>query len=630
MANCPLYDEQCMITERVGKIPVMKGSLQNLPKKARHFIQHWAHVMSPRGIYISDGSKQEADELTQRMAEAGALLKLTAYKNNYLCCTDPEDTARVESKTFIVTPNKYDSVPHVRNDLTGILGRWMSPDTASREVNERFPNCMTGRMMYVIPFCMGPIGSPLSKVGIQLTDSSYVVLNMRIMTRVSARVWAVMETGEFVRGVHSVGCPRPFQGRVKNCWPCNPEKILILQFPDQRMIKSYGSGYGGNSLLGKKCFALRIAGVMGRDEGWMAEHMLIMSVTTPEDKEYFIAAAFPSACGKTNLAMLCPSLPEFKVQCVGDDIAWMRFSEDGKLRAINPENGFFGVAPGTNSKTNPIVMEGFKENSIFTNVGHTSDGRYFWDALEHETPKGVTIKDWQGKSWSRDNGRKAAHANSRFTAPARQCPILHPLWDDPNGVPISAILFGGRRPRGVPLVFEAKSWAHGIMLGACLKSETTAAAEFKGKTIMHDPMAMRPFLGYNFGHYLNHWLNMEQPGRQMPKIFHVNWFRLDKEGKFLWPGFSENIRVLDWVIRRCEGDNSIMLPSPVGPLPRTGSINMTGLAEVDETELFSLPKHFWLEDIQENRKFLQDQVGVDTPQIIFNLLAEQEQEFNKL
>ncbi|KAK3799168.1 hypothetical protein RRG08_051442 [Elysia crispata] len=628
MANFNEDDMPEMTVERVHRAPVIKGDFKLLPKKVKNFITHCVHLMAPRGIYISDGSKKEADEFIQKLTEKGTLTKLTAFKENYLCCTDPEDTARIESKTFIVTSNKYDAVPHVKEGVKGILGRWMSHEDAAREMSQRFPNCMTGRMMYVIPFSMGPLGSPFSKLGIQVTDSSYVLLSMRIMTRVSLKVFDVLRDGTFVKCIHSLGCPRPIQGRVKNHWPCNPEKVIIAHFPEQRMIQSFGSGYGGNSLLGKKCFALRIAGTIARDEGWLAEHMLIMSITTPQKEEYFIAAAFPSACGKTNLAMLNPTLPDYKIHCIGDDIAWMRFDKLGTLVAINPEHGFFGVAPGTNSKTNPIAMRCFEENSIFTNVGETSDGKYFWEGLQDETPRDVTIKTWLGKDWHRGKSTElAAHPNSRFTSPAKQCPIMHPKWDDPKGVPISAILFGGRRPKGVPLVFEARSWSHGVMIGACVKSECTAAAEFKGKSIMHDPMAMRPFLGYNFGHYLQHWLDLEEPGRQMPKIFHVNWFRLGEDGKLLWPGFGENIRVLDWIIRRCDNDDSIAVDSPVGLLPRPGSINMDGLPPIDESELLSLPKQYWLEDIKENRTFLEDQVGVDTPPIIFNLLEEQEKAF---
>ncbi|GFO00203.1 phosphoenolpyruvate carboxykinase [GTP] [Plakobranchus ocellatus] len=471
---------------------------------------------------------------------------------------------------------------------------------------------------------MGPLGSTFSRAGVQVTDSSYVVLSMRIMARVGLKVLDMLRDGDFVKCVHSLGCPRPVHKRVKNHWPCHPDKVLILQFPEQKMIKSFGSGYGGNSLLSKKCFALRIASVIARDEGWLAEHMLIMSVTTPQKKEYFIAAAFPSGCGKTYLAMMQPALPGFTIKCIGDDIAWMCFTHDGELRAINPENGFFGVAQGTNMKTNPIAMRTMQENCIFTNVGETDGGKFFWEGLEKETPQDTQITSWLGKPWVEGMAALCAHPNSRFAVPAKQCPSMHPKWEDPKGVPISAIIFGGRRPKGVPLVVEAKNWAHGVMLGACLKSEATAAAEHEGGQIMHDPMAMRPFLGYNFGHYLQHWLDMEQPGRKMPKIFHVNWFR-SCDGKFLWPGFGENIRVIDWMVRRCEGDKTIAKSSPIGFLPKLGSIDMRGLPAVNESELLSLPKQYWLDDTRESKKFLEDQVGSDLPPIILRLLEEQAQ-----
>jgi phosphoenolpyruvate carboxykinase (GTP) len=393
---------------------------------------------------------------------------------------------------------------------------------------------------------------------------------------------------------------------------------------------SYGSGYGGNSLLGKKCFALRIASRIAKDEGWLAEHMLIMSVTNPEGKERFIAAAFPSACGKTNMAMLTPSLPGWKVQCIGDDIAWMRFDENGKLRAINPEAGFFGVAPGTNWKTNPVAMETVQKNTIFTNVGMTEDGGVFWEGMEKDTPADTNITTWLGDQWKIGQEGKAAHPNSRFCSPASECPIIHPAWEDPEGVPIDAIVFGGRRPEGVPLVFETFSWEHGVLTGAALKSETTAAAEFKGKKIMHDPMAMRPFMGYNFGDYLQHWLDLKQPTRHMPKIFHVNWFRLNEQGKFLWPGFGENIRVIDWMCRRMEGED-IAEPSPVGYLPKKGSINLSGLKDgVNWDELFSLPKQYWQEDVKETRQFLSDQVGEDLPQAVRDELNNLESRIDSL
>ncbi|BFZ12658.1 hypothetical protein BsWGS_15697 [Bradybaena similaris] len=624
-----VYEVHEIVVQKVGHVPVAKGDFNHLPKKVKTFVAHCVQLCRPRGIFICDGSHEEAEEIIHKLLERGTLTRLTKYKNNYLCRTDPADVARVESKTFIVTKNKYDSVPHVREGVTGTLGAWMSPEDMKMELDHRFPGCMAGRMMYIIPFSMGPVGSPLSKIGVQVTDSNYVLLCMKIMTRVTPKVWEVLGNDDFVKCIHSMGCPRPVQRRVKNHWPCNPEKVMITHFPEERKIKSFGSGYGGNSLLGKKCFALRIASVIARDEGWMAEHMLIMSVTTPRGQEHFIAAAFPSACGKTNLAMLNPSLPGFKIQCVGDDIAWMRFDAKGVLRGINPEAGFFGVAPGTNMKTNPNAMLSFQSNSIFTNVAETADGGYFWEGLEDETPKGIGIIDWLGNPWHPGCVGKAAHPNSRFTAPASQCPIMHPKWEDPEGVPISAIVFGGRRPVGVPLVFEAKSWAHGVMLGACVKSEATAAAEYQGKNIMHDPMAMRPFMGYNFGHYLQHWLDLEKPEHKMPKIFHVNWFRVDQKGKFLWPGYGENIRVLDWIIRRCEGDSSIAEESPIGYLPKKGTINMAGLESVDEVELFSLPKHYWLDDTRESKRFFEDQVGIDTPPQIIKLLNEQEEAFSK-
>lgn len=489
----------------------------------------------------------------------------------------------------------------------------MSPEQFDIELNKRYPGCMKGRIMYVIPYSMGPVGGPLSKAGIQLTDFNYVVLSMRIMTRVSPGVWDVIEkTGEFVPCVHSIGAPRPITRKVINHWPCNPEKILIGHIPDERKIYSYGSGYGGNSLLGKKCFALRIASRIARDEGWLAEHMLIMSVTNPEGEEKFIAAAFPSACGKTNMAMLKPSLPGWKVQCIGDDIAWMRFDKEGRLRAINPEAGFFGVAPGTNTKTNPIAMATCNKNTIFTNVAMTDDGGVFWEGMEKEVDPKIGITTWLGNRWFIGDEGKAAHPNSRFCTPADQCPIIHPKWEDPEGVPIDAIVFGGRRPEGVPLVYEATSWRHGVMIGAGLKSESTAAAEFKGKQIMHDPMAMRPFMGYNFGEYLKHWLSMEQPGRCMPKIFHVNWFRVDDKGNFLWPGFGNNIRVIDWMCRRVNGEDVAEM-SPIGYLPAKGSLNTEGLPKIDWDQLFSLPKQYWEEDVAETKQFLDDQVGCDLP-----------------
>ncbi|CAH8657163.1 unnamed protein product [Dicrocoelium dendriticum] len=618
-----------IVVPHLGNVPVAKGDYSMLPEAVKTFIGKWVELCTPRGIYICDGSQKEAAEIIQKLCERGTLHRLTAYENNYICRTDPRDVARVESRTWVCSPNKHDIVPHVAVGVDGVLGHWISPDDLDAALNDRVPGCMSGRMMYVIPFSMGPVGSPLSKVGVQVTDSNYVVLCMRIMTRVCPEVWNVLESShEFVRCVHSMGCPRPCDHKIINHWPCNPEKTIISHIPKDRLIISYGSGYGGNSLLGKKCFALRIAGSLAYDEGWMAEHMLIMSVTNPAGKEFFIAAAFPSACGKTNMAMLEPSLPGWKIQCVGDDIAWMRFDDEGVLRGINPEAGFFGVAPGTNRKTNPNAIATCLKNTIFTNVAESLDGRFFWEGLEDEFDPDTELITWLGHrvKLSDKTHDPKAHPNSRFCCPARQCPIIHPDWENPRGVPISAIVFGGRRPEGIPLVMQSFDWKHGVMLGASLKSEATAAAEFKGqfvdvqffvlhqfhcsslpvtfsllltsgKVVMHDPMAMRPFVGYNFGKYLEHWLNLEKPGRKMPLIFHVNWFRLDDKGKFVWPGFGENIRVIDWMLRRCEGEDS-GVPTPLGIIPKQGALDMKGL-NANWDSLFAMPKDYLLEDIEE-------------------------------
>lgn len=610
--------------QKIGEIPVAKGDWHYLPKKVQKFIGHWVGVMKPRGVFVCDGSIPEAEEIIHKLEDRNLLHKLTKFENCYVCRTDPADVARVESKTWLVTQDKYQTVPHVKPGVQGILGQWKSYEDAEKHV-QLFEGCMAGRMMYVIPFSMGPIGSPLSKIGIELTDSNYVVLCMRIMTRVSHQVLDVLGDGDFVKCVHSMGCPRPSRRKTINHWPCNPENVFISHFPEKRLIASFGSGYGGNSLLGKKCFALRIASNLAREEGWLAEHMLLMGVTVEKTgRETFIAAAFPSACGKTNMAMLTPSIPGFKVQCVGDDIAWMRFDEKGVLHGINPEYGFFGVCPGTNMKTNPNAMLACNKNTIFTNVAETDDGGFFWEGMEDEVNQAIGCTDWLNQPWKfgKQGQGKAAHPNSRFTAPASQCPIIHPKWEDPKGVPISAFLFGGRRPMGVPLVFEAFSWEHGVMVAACVKSEATAAAEHAGKTIMHDPMAMRPFMGYNFGKYLDHWLSLNKPPHKLPRIFHVNWFRLDSEGHFLWPGYGENIRVVDWIIRRCEGEEGIAEKSAIGYLPKKGSINVTGL-DINWDELFSLPGHYWKDDIQENMSFLDKQVGEDLPARIRQELNEQ-------
>ena len=561
------------------------------------------------------------------MLESGLIEKLPKYENCYLATTDPADVARVESKTFVVTEDKYDTVPRIADGVKGTLGNWMKPEDLKGIVADKFSGCMAGRTMYVIPFSMGPVGSSMSKIGVQCTDSPYVVASMRIMARMGDQVLDTLSSGDFVKCLHSVGCPLPTDRTIKNNWPCNPEETVITHVPETNEILSFGSGYGGNSLLGKKCFALRIGSTIARREGWLAEHMLIVGITNPAGVKRYIAAAFPSACGKTNLAMMSPTLPGYKIECVGDDIAWMKFDEEGVLRAINPENGFFGVAPGTSMKTNPMAMKTINSNTVFTNVAKTSDGGVFWEGLEKEVDPTVEITSWLGEAnWTKDSGSPAAHPNSRFCAPAGQCPIIDPNWEDPQGVPISCILFGGRRPQGIPLVYESFDWPHGVLLGAAMRSETTAAAEHKGKVIMHDPFAMRPFVGYNFGQYLRHWLDVgAKPNRTLPKIFHVNWFRKNAQGKFIWPGFGENVRVLDWILKRLD-DEDVAEKTTIGFVPKRGSIDLQGLEgeNIDMEELFRIPKTFWQQEVSDIRKYFNEEIGQDVPNEIWDELARLE------
>ncbi|XP_045455807.1 phosphoenolpyruvate carboxykinase [GTP]-like isoform X2 [Melitaea cinxia] len=549
------------------------------------------------------------------MQQQGTVKPLPKYENCWLTRTDPADVARVESKTFICSEHERDVVPVARAGQKSALGNYISPADYDKAVIDRFPGCMRGRTMYVIPFSMGPVGSPLSKIGVEVTDSPYVVYSMRVMTRMGNKVLEALRKDEnFVRCLHSVGrTNNPTTG-----WPCDPPRTIILHRPVDNEIISYGSGYGGNSLLGKKCFALRLGSVLARREGWLAEHMLIVGITDPKGRKRYIAAAFPSACGKTNLAMMTPSLPGYKVECVGDDIAWMKFDKNGVLRAINPENGFFGVAPGTSESTNPIAMASVFRNTVFTNVAETADGGVWWEGMG-AAPEGIV--DWKGKPWNPATGTPAAHPNSRFCTPAEQCPIIDDQWESSEGVPISAILFGGRRPEGVPLVVEARDWQHGVFMGATMRSEATAAAEHAGKVIMHDPFAMRPFFGYNFGEYLRHWLSMPQEGRNMPKIFHVNWFRKNEQGKFLWPGFGENSRVLDWVLRRCD-EEPCHQETPLGRVPADGALHTDGLGEVDVKQLFSIPKDFWMNEADCIEKYFKDEVGDDLPNEMWDELKK--------
>ncbi|XP_075701948.1 phosphoenolpyruvate carboxykinase, cytosolic [GTP] [Rhinoderma darwinii] len=590
---------------------VTQGNMNSLGPDVVDYIVTYARICLPTNIHICDGSEEENKKLLHQMEEIGMIKRLPKYENCWLARTDPRDVARIESRTVIVTQEQRDTVPVSKSGVSQ-LGRWMSEKDFEKAFKSRFPGCMKGRTMYVIPFSMGPIGSPLSKIGIQLTDSPYVVASMRIMTRMGTAVLEALGEGEFVKCLHSVGCPLPLKKSLVNNWPCNPELTLITHIPDRREIISFGSGYGGNSLLGKKCFALRIASRIAKEEGWLAEHMLILGITNPEGKKKYFAAAFPSACGKTNLAMMSPSLPGWKIECVGDDIAWMKFDEQGNLRAINPENGFFGVAPGTSVRTNPNAMETISKNTIFTNVAETSDGGVYWEGMDEPLAPGI-LTSWKNKEWTPEDGEPAAHPNSRFCTPASQCPIIDPEWESSEGVPIEGIIFGGRRPAGVPLVYEALSWQHGVFVGSAMRSEATAAAEYKGKVIMHDPFAMRPFFGYNFGRYLTHWLSMEHlPSAKLPKIFHVNWFRKDKQGSFLWPGYGENIRVLEWMFNRIDGKNCAM-ETAIGYIPAEGSLNLKGLGDVNMEELFEISKDFWEDEVKDIRKYFDDQVNADLP-----------------
>ncbi|XP_058823648.1 phosphoenolpyruvate carboxykinase [GTP]-like [Topomyia yanbarensis] len=602
-------------------VPIVNGELGQLSAKIRTFLEESVALCQPDRIHIVDGGDKESATLLNILHAQGTIQPLPKYDNCWLARTNPTDVARVESKTFICTDKREQTIPTPKAGVNGTLGNWISPEGYDTAIRSRFPGCMKGRTMFVVPFSMGPIASPLSKFGIEITDSAYVVCSMRIMTRMGLEVLEKLaDNSDFIKCLHSVGTP--INGKISMpSWPCDPERTIILHKPANNEIVSYGSGYGGNSLLGKKCFALRIGSTIAQREGWLAEHMLILGITDPNGVKKYIVAAFPSACGKTNLAMMNPTLPGYTMECVGDDIAWMKFDSKGQLRAINPENGFFGVAPGTSMETNPNAMNTVYKNTIFTNVAATSDGGVFWEGMEKEISPDVEITDWLGQPWKLGVSKTpAAHPNSRFCAPASQCPIIDSAWEDNEGVPISAILFGGRRPEGVPLVYEANSWAHGVFVGSAMRSETTAAAEHKGKMIMNDPFAMRPFFGYNFGDYLKHWLSMEQraekAGGHPPKIFHINWFRKDAKGKFLWPGFGENSRVLEWILRRID-DQDCYRDTPIGRVPSAGALNLDGLkSPVDEKELFAIPKQFWLKEVDEIKQYYDNQLPHDLPQEI--------------